>query len=120
MVLFGLKKGGNTMLKFSNQGGFPLLESTGVTNNGTTSTTISFNPHRFISNRFYGGFWVKVAQEVTGSNPIFFNIVGVPNSNIAVYNNNGTQLTATDLAGTGGQIYLFFYDRDSNKTILIA
>ena len=37
------------------------LESTGVTNNGTTSTTISFNPHRFISNRFYGGFWVKVA-----------------------------------------------------------
>lgn len=109
-----------SVLKFSNQGGFPLLESTAVTTQGT-NTIISFNPHRFtLSNRFYGGFWVKIAQEVTGTNPIFFNTVGIPNSNIPVYNNNGVQLTGTDLAGTGGQIYLFFYDRDSNKTILIA
>lgn len=109
------------VLKFSNQGGFPLLESTGVVNDGTTSTTISFNPHQYtLSNRFYGGFWVKIAQEVTGSNPIFFNTVGIPNSTIPVYQNDGTQLTATELAGTGGQIYLFFYDRDSGKTILIS
>lgn len=110
-----------SVLKFSNQGGFPLLESTAVTNDGTTSTIISFNPHRFtLSNRFYGGFWVKVAQEVSGSNPIFFNTVGIPNSQVPVYQNDGTQLTATELAGTGGQIYLFFYDRDANKTILIG
>lgn len=110
-----------SVLKFSNQGGFPLLESTAVTTDGTTSTTISFNPHRFtLSNRFYGGFWVKVAQEITGTNPIFFNTVGIPNSSVPVYNNAGEQLTGTDLAGTGGQIYLFFHDRDTNKTILIA
>ena len=44
-------------LRFSNQRGFPCIESTSVTSDGT-NTTVSFNPHQG-SNNFFGGYSIK-------------------------------------------------------------
>lgn len=104
------------ILKFSNRTGFPNLEATSVTSNGTT-TTVSFNAHQFVqTNNFFGGFWVKIPQAVaTSTQPLQFTTVGVPNSTVPVYLANGTQATVASIASTGPAVYLFFYDRDNNR-----
>lgn len=105
-----------SVLRFSNRTGFPNLEATSVTSDGTV-TTVSFNSHREIqTNNFFGGFWVKIPQTVaTSAQPIQFTTIGVPNSTVPVYLPDGTQATAASIASTGPAIYLFFYDRDNNR-----
>ena len=53
------------LLKYANRFGFPCIESTSVTSDGT-NTTVSFNPHQNGDN-FFGGFWVKIGQNVATS-----------------------------------------------------
>lgn len=104
------------ILRFSNRMGFPNLEATSVTSDGTT-TTVSFNAHPFmLRNNFFGGFWVKIPQAVTTSTqPLQFTTTGVPNSTVPVYMPDGTQATVASIASTGPAVYLFFYDRDTNR-----
>lgn len=107
-------------LKFSNGGGFPNLEAVSVTSDGT-NTTVEFNPHPYVlSNRFYGGFWVKIPQAVTTSTqPLQFSTKGVPNSTVPVYVAGGAQATVAAIASTGPGVHLCFYDRDSNRTEIL-
>lgn len=109
-------------LKFSNQGGFPLVEVVNISESGTV-TTLNFNNHPYrLTNRFYGGFFVKVPQAVAagGTNTLEFATIGVGGSNVPVYLPNGTQATAADIESTGPAIYLAFYDRDNNRIQLIG
>ena len=106
-------------LRFSNQRGFPCIESTSVTSDGT-NTTVSFNPHQGSSN-FFGGFWVKIAQAVTTSTePLQFTTTGIPNTTVPVYLQTGVQATVADIVTTGQGIFLLFYDRDNNRVTLIS
>lgn len=111
-----------TGLKFSNQGGFPLIEAVSVVENGTT-TTINFNNHPYRqSNRFYGGFFIKIAQDtttLTQTNNVEFATVGIGGSNLPLYSVTGTQVQISELASTGPAIFLIFYDKDSNRIQLI-
>lgn len=107
-------------LKFSNQGGMPNLEAVSVTSDGT-NTTVSFNSHPFrFTNRFFGGFWVKIPQTVAdGTEPLQFATVGEAGSTVPVYLPNGTQATVGDIESTGPAVYMFFYDRDNNRVQII-
>jgi hypothetical protein len=107
-------------LKFSNRIGFPNLEATGVSSDGT-NTTVTFNSHPFVlTGSFFGGFWIKISQAVTTSTePLQFTTSGVSGSTVPVYLASGTQATVADIASTGPAIYLAFYDRDNNRVQLI-
>lgn len=106
-------------LRFSNQRGFPCIEATSVTSDGT-NTTVSFNPHQGSSN-FFGGFWVKIPQNVaTSTEPLQFTTTGVANSTVPVYLASGTQATVANIVTTGGGVFLLFYDRDNNRVTLIG
>lgn len=109
------------VLKFSNQGGFPLLEAINVASDGT-NTTVSFNNHPWRqTNRFFGGFFVKITQAVTTSaEPLQFSTNGVSGSTVPVYLSNGTQATVADIVSTGPAIYMAFYDRDTNRVQLLG
>lgn len=103
-------------LRFSNVNGFPNLEAVSVTSDGT-NTTVAFNSYPLSqSNRFFGGFWVKIPQAVAaGTEPLLFTTVGVNGSTVPVYLSDGTQATVASIATSGGSIFLFFYDRDSGR-----
>lgn len=109
------------VLRFSNQGGFPLLEAVNVSTDAT-NTMVSFNNHPWRqTNRFFGGFFVKIPQEVaTGTTLLQFTTIGVSGSTVPVYLSNGTQATAADIVSTGPAIYLAFYDRDTNRVQLLG
>ena len=105
-------------LRFSNRTGFPCIEATSVTSDGT-NTTVAFDPH-WGSNNFFGGFWVKIPQTVaTSTQPLQFTTVGVSGSTTPVYLSTGDQATAANIVTSGGGIFLLFYDRDSDKVFLI-
>lgn len=106
------------VLRFSNRIGFPNIEATGVTSDGT-NTTVSFNPHTGSQN-FFGGFWVKIPQAVTTSTePLYFTTTGVSGSTVPVYLQSGAQATVASIVTTGGSVFLCFYDRDNNRVTLI-
>lgn len=106
-------------LKLLNTRGIPAIASVNV-EAGTGTTTVSFNNHPQMNNRFAGGFWVKIAQTLaTGSNVIQFDTVGVANSTIPVYLPGGDQATAADFESDGKSVFLCFYDRDANYLQLI-
>lgn len=111
-----------TYLKFVNQGGFPTLQSTGNSTNGTI-TTFSFNDHPYRqTNRFLGGFWIKIPDNtttLTQTNTVQFDTVGIGGSAVPVYKRNGNQALVSDLASTGPSIHLCFYDRDNNRVQII-
>lgn len=113
----------NQFLKFVNQGGFPTIQAVSVNESGT-NTTFSFNEHPFRqTNRFVGGFWVKIPMDtsnLTTTNTVQFDTVGIGGSAVPVYKNDGDQATAADFISTGPAIHLFFYDRDNNRVQLIA
>lgn len=110
-------------LKFVNQGGIPAIQSIAVTTNGTV-TTISFNDHPYRqTNRFYGFFVVKIAQDtstITATNTVKFDTVGVGGSAVDVYQPNGTIAPIADLTSLGQSVYLCFYDRDNNRVQIIG
>ena len=109
-------------LKFVNQGGFPSIISTAINTSGTV-TTFSFNDHPYRqTNRFYGGFFVKIGQDTTGldTNTVRFDTVGVGGSAVDVYQSNGTPATVANLTSAGQSIYLCFYDRDNNRVQIIG
>lgn len=107
-----------SFLKFANTRGFPCIESTSITSDGT-NTTVSFNAHQG-SNNFFGGFWVKINQSVTTSTePLYFTTTGVSGSTIPVYLSTGLQATVANIVTTGNGIFLLFYDRDNNRVTLI-
>ena len=107
------------LLKYANRIGFPCIESTAVTSDGT-NTTVSFNPHQGSVN-FFGGFWVKISQTVvTGTEPLQFTTTGVSGSTIPVYLQSGTQATVANIVTFGGSVFLCFYDRDNNRVTLIS
>ena len=83
--------------RFSNGGGFPNLEAVSVTSDGT-NTTISFNPQQFVQ----------------------VSTIGVSGSVQPVYLSTGVQATVANIESTGNGIYLFFYDRDTNRVQLIS
>ena len=107
-------------LKFSNRNGFPCIEATSVTSDGT-NTTVTFNSHPLVqTGRFFGGFFFKIAQAVTTSTePLYFTTSGVQNSTVPIYLANGTQATVASIASTGPAVYEAFYDSDNNRVQLI-
>ena len=108
-----------SLLRFSNKGGFPCIESTG-NNLTSTSSTYIFNAHQFVNNNFYGGLFIKITDTPTAPEtavPIQFTTAGVTNSTIPVLNAQGTALTTATFPGNG--IYLAFYDRDTNNLQLL-
>lgn len=110
-------------LKFVNQGGIPAIQSISVNTNGTV-TTFSFNNHPYRqTNRFYGFFAVKIAQdtsEITGTNTVQFDTQGVGGSTVDVYQPNGQIATVSELTSLGQSVYLCFYDRDNNRVQIIG
>ena len=107
------------LLKYANRFGCPCIESTSVTSDGT-NTTVSFNPHQNGDN-FFGGFWVKIGQNVaTSTEPLQFETTGVVCSTIPVYLQTGVQATVADIVTSGGGIFLLFYDKDNNRVTLIS
>lgn len=110
----------NVIVRRSNRTGIPLIEAQGITTNAT-NTVITFNNHVNLNDNFIGGFWVKFPQVVaTGTLPVVFSTLGA-NSNVPVYDASGAALTAAGLVSTEAPTYhLFFYDRVSNRTQLIA
>ena len=106
------------LLKYANRFGFPCIESTSVTSDGT-NTTVFFNPHQNGDN-FFGGFWIKIGQNVaTSTEPLQFTTTGVVGSTIPVYLQTGVQATVADIVTSGGGIFLLFYDKDNNRVTLI-
>lgn len=107
-------------LKFSNREGIPNLEVVSVTSDGT-NTTLSFNPHPYrLTNRFFGGFWVKVPNAVTTSTqPLFVNTIGVSGSSYPVYDITGAAATVAAIASSGPVVHEFFYDRDNDRVQII-
>ena len=110
-------------LKFVNQGGFPNIVSTAL-NTADGVTTISFNDHPYRqTNRFFGGFFVKIAQttpEAALTNPVKFDTQGVSGSAVDVYLPNGTPAKVENLTSAGQSVYLCYYDRDSNRVQIIG
>ena len=53
-----------SLLKVSNKGGFPCIESTG-NNLTSTSSTYIFNAHQFVNNNFYGGLFIQITDTPT-------------------------------------------------------
>ena len=110
-------------LKFVNQGGIPAIQSVGMNTVGTV-TTLSFNDHPYRqTNRFYGFFAIKVAQDTSGETPtntVKFDTQGVGGSAVDVYQPNGTIATINELTSVGQSVYLCFYDRDSNRVQIIG
>lgn len=109
----------NTVLNFTNRGGFPCIESTGVSLT-TTAETFTFNSHPFLRSPFQGGFWIKITDTPTAPGtavPIQFTTTGVANSTVTVYNAQGTALDTGTFPGNG--IYLGFYDSDTGIVRLI-
>ena len=107
------------LLKYANRFGFPCIESTSVISDGT-NTTVSFNPHQNGDN-FFGGFWVKIGQNVaTSTEPLQFATTGVVGSTIPVYLQTGVQATVANIVTSGGGIFLLFYDKDNNRVTLIS
>lgn len=82
-------------LKFVNQGGFPAIQTSNVTTNGTV-TTFSFNDHPYRqTNRFFGGFFVKInsnTADITDTNTVKFDTIGVGGSSVDVYQSMVIQL----------------------------
>lgn len=109
----------STFLKFTNQTGFPCIESTGV-NLTDAAETFTFNSHPFLRRQFQGGFWIKITDTPTApatAVPIQFTTSGVANSTVTVYSATGTALTTATFPGNG--IYLGFYDSDTGIVRLI-
>ena len=98
---------------------FPTIEVQSVSSAGTV-TTFGFNAHANRGN-FFGGFYVKVPQNVaTSTNTVEFSTIGVAGSNIPLYLYNGTQATVAQLVTSGGGILLCFYDRSANRLQLLS
>lgn len=111
-------------LRVSNRLGFGMLEVQSVTDATLPANTSLFNfnnhPQRNIS--FFGGFFVKVPQNLnneTQDNLVEFATLDVPNSNIPLYLYDGTQAKISDINTTGGGIMLCFYDKVSNRLQLV-
>lgn len=109
-------------LRFVNQGGFPAIQSVAETTSGT-NTTFSFNAHPYRqTNKFYGGFFVKIPQvvETTGTNLVYFDTVGVGGSSVPVYLFSGGQATINNFSSSGPQVRLCFYDRDNDRVQIMC
>lgn len=108
------------LLKRLNTRGIPAIQTINVTSDGTTSTFV-FNNHPYVSDRFAGGFWIKIAQTVaTGDDVVQFATSNVSNSTVPLYLQDGTQATTANLVSDGNAVHLCFYDSDSKRLQLIA
>ena len=111
-------------LRVSNRLGFPMLEVQSVTDATlpANTTMLNFNDHPQRRINFFGGFFVKVPQDLTTAtqtNLVQFATLDVPGSNIPLYLFDGTQAQVSDIATTGNGIMLCFYDRVSNRLQLV-
>lgn len=98
---------------------FPAIEVQSVSSVGTV-TIFSFNAHANRGN-FFGGFFIKVPQNIaTSTNTVEFATIGVNGSNLPLKFYNGTAVTVADLVTTGGGILLCFYDRSANSIQLLS
>lgn len=106
-------------LTFCNQGGFPTIKAISAKSDGT-NTIVSFNNHPYRqTNKFYGGFFVKIEMAISGSTqPLMFATEGVANSAVPVYLKTGAQATGNTIKSDGPAIYMAFYDRDNNRVQL--
>ena len=109
-------------LKFVNQGGIPAIQSVAINTTGTV-TTFSFNNHPYRqTNRFYGFFAVKIAQDtsaITSTNTVQFDTQGGGGSTVDVYQPNGQIANVNELTSLGQSVYLCFYDKDNNRVQII-
>lgn len=109
-------------LRVSNRLGFGMLEVQSITESGTT-TTFKFNNHPQRGINFFGGFWVKIPQNLTTgyttTNTINFGTVDVDGDTVPLLMFDGTAVTVGDLPTPGNGIILCFYDKASNRLQLV-
>ena len=120
LIIGGIKM--TQWLRFVNQGGFPAIQSVAETTSGT-NTTFSFNSHPYRqTNKFYGGFFVKIPKvDVTETgNAVYFDTVGVGGSAVPVYLYSGGQATIANFSSSGPQVRLCFYDRDNDRVQIMC
>lgn len=111
-------------LRVSNRLGFPMLEVQSVSEATlpATTTVLNFNNHPQRNISFFGGFFVKIPQNLstaTQTNNVEFSTIGESGSNIPLYLYSGTQAKISDILTTGNGILLCFYDKSSNRLQLI-
>lgn len=109
-------------LKRCNQFGFGMLESIGVTTNGTV-TTIKFNDHPQRRINFFGGFFVKITQDtsaIASTNTVVFQTGDDTSTAIPVKLFDGDDATMAYFSTIGGGVALMFYDVVNNRLQLIS
>lgn len=120
LIIGGIKM--TQWLRFVNQGGFPAIQSVAETTSGT-NTTFSFNSHPYRqTNKFYGGFFVKIPKvdATEMGNAVYFDTVGVGGSAVPVYLYSGGQATIANFSSSGPQVRLCFYDRDNDRVQIMC
>ena len=113
-------------LRVSNRMGFGMLEVQSIEQAPTPGTVTTFNfndhPQRRMAN-FFGGFWVKVPQNttaLTATNTIEFATIGDSSSRVPLYKFDGSPATMADFVTTGGGVRLCFYDKVSNRVMIVG
>ena len=111
-------------LRVSNRLGFPMLEVQRVEPpaTGSTVTKFVFNNHPQRGYNFFGGFFVKVPQNLTtltDTNTVAFATDGVSDAPVPLVLYDGSTATVADIVTSGGGIMLCFYDRASNSLRLV-
>lgn len=107
-----------SILKLANRTGIPCLEVLSI---DVTATNVVFNfaDHPLFRNNFQGLFLIRNDKTfATSSLPIQFATAGVSGSTVDAYNVGNVALTGSDFNKTG--IYLFFYDRPTNKLQIVS
>lgn len=120
LIIGGIKM--TQWLRFVNQGDFPAIQSVAETTSGT-NTTFSFNSHPYRqTNKFYGGFFVKIPKvdATETGNAVYFDTVGVGGSAVPVYLYSGGQATIANFSSSGPQVRLCFYDRDNDRVQIMC
>ena len=111
-------------LRVSNRLGFGMLQVQNVDETSITGTTLfKFNNHPQRNINFFGGFFVKVPQnlsELTSqSNEVAFVTIDSNETPTKLYLYDGTVAKISDIGTTGGGIMLCFYDRMDGKLQLV-
>lgn len=108
------------IVKFANQRGIPCVESIAV-NVGTDAVKFVFANHENLGYNYQGLILVRIQQPFTQPSTavkVQFVTEGVANSEQTLKNLDDADLTTADFHKTG--IYMFFYDRPTNKLQLVS
>lgn len=111
-------------LRVSNRLGFGMLQVQAIDETSTTGTTLfKFNNHPQRNIYFFGGFFVKIPQDLTTltsqSNEVTFSTIDSNEVPTKLYLYDGTVAKISDISTSGGGIMLCFYDRADGKLQLV-